>query len=169
MCDEPLGLRSRRVIAECVKLGLIERPIKCDLCNKEAKKIIGHHLNYLFPFDVLWLCTSCHRRIHLGHRILSDKEKQLAVDNRNVIVRNMIGAFIFKRTNEIYHENWRVLSGRNRLLLPIVATMENSIIVMCQYCSHIWIYDPRETLLCPNCHKGNQWIDRQFAVADYQI
>lgn len=37
--------------------------VKCSIC-KSPFYVIAHHENYNKPLQVLWVCISCHRRIH---------------------------------------------------------------------------------------------------------
>lgn len=37
---------------------------KCQHCY-QRKKLIGHHYDYSNPLQVIWLCRSCHSKIHL--------------------------------------------------------------------------------------------------------
>lgn len=50
-----------------VKTGKIIRPTKCSKCGYEGR-IDGHHHDYSKPYDVTWLCASCHRIIHNEER-----------------------------------------------------------------------------------------------------
>ena len=43
--------------------GKIKRPTICDICGQQ-KRIYGHHPDYAKIYSVLWLCGSCHKRIH---------------------------------------------------------------------------------------------------------
>jgi len=45
--------------------GLIERPLECSCCGRQAK-ILAHHEDYEKPFEINWLCASCHKKIHIG-------------------------------------------------------------------------------------------------------
>jgi len=52
-----------------VRSGYVIKPgfcSKCEVCSKcgESKRIEGHHLDYSRPLDVVWLCNSCHKKIH---------------------------------------------------------------------------------------------------------
>lgn len=40
---------------------LIPKP--CTVCGT-TKDICGHHYNYKHPFKVIWLCNSCHIKLH---------------------------------------------------------------------------------------------------------
>ncbi len=54
---------SRNKFYYATKLGLIERPNICSKCNKKGD-IHGHHEDYHKPFEVIWLCQSCHFKRH---------------------------------------------------------------------------------------------------------
>lgn len=54
-------LRVRRAI----KSGKIIRPSHCSICGKECKPV-AHHYDYNKPLDVIFVCQSCHKRIHAG-------------------------------------------------------------------------------------------------------
>lgn len=56
------GARSRLSMA--VLRGTITRPIVCDKCGKKPYRIQAHHHDYSKPFDVEWLCTDCHNKVH---------------------------------------------------------------------------------------------------------
>jgi len=48
-----------------VSSGAIKRPSHCSICGNGGR-INAHHLDYDKPFEVVWCCSSCHKRIHLG-------------------------------------------------------------------------------------------------------
>lgn len=50
-------------VNRAIKKGIISKPHKCSICG-EYKRIIGHHDNYNEPLKVIWVCQSCHTRIH---------------------------------------------------------------------------------------------------------
>lgn len=56
-----IGLRVRRAI----KAGKIIRPKCCSICGKEGFTVAHHH-DYNKPLDVIFVCQSCHKRIHAG-------------------------------------------------------------------------------------------------------
>ena len=70
-----------------VSCGKLKRPNKCEICGAvmptgewrtnpwtgelafaEYKQalIVGHHKDYKYPLDVVWVCRSCHNKIHEG-------------------------------------------------------------------------------------------------------
>lgn len=50
-------------VRRAVKTGQILRPCNCSKCGRIAK-LHAHHEDYDRPFDIKWLCNSCHRKIH---------------------------------------------------------------------------------------------------------
>lgn len=55
---------ARNKFRSAVFHGKIKRPIKCSKCDSEKGVIHGHHADYLKPYDVIWLCKSCHQKEH---------------------------------------------------------------------------------------------------------
>jgi len=49
-----------------LRLGIIVRPDVCSQCGAKGERIEGHHTDYSKPLDVIWLCFSCHRKVHEG-------------------------------------------------------------------------------------------------------
>ena len=54
---------ARAKIRYVVKIGVIKKPKKCEVCKK-VKPTQGHHKDYNKPLEVIWLCTSCHANTH---------------------------------------------------------------------------------------------------------
>jgi hypothetical protein len=52
-----------RKYGKALRDGVLIRPNHCEECGKECKPD-GHHDDYNKPFEVVWLCGSCHRRKH---------------------------------------------------------------------------------------------------------
>lgn len=61
--DNREKVSAHRKLYSAIKIGKIIRPESCTCCNKKAR-ILGHHPNYSKPLTVVWVCSSCHKKIH---------------------------------------------------------------------------------------------------------
>lgn len=52
------------VVYRALKRGAIARPERCINCNV-VKSLDAHHEDYNKPLEVVWLCKSCHKLLHL--------------------------------------------------------------------------------------------------------
>lgn len=59
--------RARKSIYYRVTKGEIMRPHSCEICQKKCVPD-GHHKDYSKPFEVTWVCKSCHGIIHRKRR-----------------------------------------------------------------------------------------------------
>jgi hypothetical protein len=57
-------------LRRAVKKGKVVRPYICQECGRKGR-IVAHHEDYSQPFNVKWLCYSCHKLIHL--KLIPDK------------------------------------------------------------------------------------------------
>ena len=55
--------KASKTVLRAVKNDILIKPNKCTLCFKE-EKIEAHHPNYDKPLEVVWLCRSCHGKVH---------------------------------------------------------------------------------------------------------
>lgn len=58
-------------VQRAIKKGVIVKPKTCCICGDETK-LYAHHPNYKEPLNVIFVCQSCHKKIHCG---LNKKEK----------------------------------------------------------------------------------------------
>lgn len=58
---DPKKRAARWAVREAIRKGLLIRG-PCSICG--AEKAHGHHPDYEFPLAVVWLCASCHRKVH---------------------------------------------------------------------------------------------------------
>ena len=58
---------ARVYLNEAVKLGKVDKPLFCSKC-KSMKSPEGHHEDHSKPFEVVWLCRSCHSDLHRKNR-----------------------------------------------------------------------------------------------------
>jgi flagellar biosynthesis GTPase FlhF len=61
--NNPEKYDARQKVFWAVKLGFIKPKESCEICMKICKTQ-AHHIDYLRPLDVLWVCFACHREIH---------------------------------------------------------------------------------------------------------
>ena len=50
-------------VNEALRTGKLERPTECSICHIKCIPQ-GHHSDYSKPLDVIWVCSSCHSKIH---------------------------------------------------------------------------------------------------------
>jgi hypothetical protein len=65
-----------------VDLGLIIKPEICERCRKKTDKLVGHHEDYMKPFEVNWFCLLCHRRRHLEMGSFDSVKEKVSIKNR---------------------------------------------------------------------------------------
>ena len=63
----PQKAAAHTLILWAIRSGVIKKPEKCEECKKN-NKLEGHHLDYLKPLEVIWLCKSCHSKKHRIYR-----------------------------------------------------------------------------------------------------
>lgn len=60
----PEAARARSLLSNAVCEGKVIRPDKCSLCSDDQFVIEAHHPDYSKPYEVVWLCRSCHGFVH---------------------------------------------------------------------------------------------------------
>lgn len=60
-----LQVRVAGLINMRIRRGLLRRPDRCSECGQEAR-VDGHHEDYDKPYEVEWLCRSCHMKRHFS-------------------------------------------------------------------------------------------------------
>lgn len=64
----PEHMRARRNLRSQVCKGRIIKSLTCEICGVKCITE-GHHKDYSKPYDVIWLCTKCHRDNHLPNAV----------------------------------------------------------------------------------------------------
>lgn len=47
-----------------IKSGKLKKSTQCQMCGEKEIKIHGHHVDYMKPLEVIWVCLECHKQIH---------------------------------------------------------------------------------------------------------
>ena len=63
--NHPDAIKARNRVCYAIRTGKLDRPLICSICGRQGK-ISAHHNNYSIPFEICWVCSSCHKKIHLG-------------------------------------------------------------------------------------------------------
>lgn len=61
----PEKVEAHRLFRNAINRGEIRRSKVCERCGREPKRIVGHHTDYSKPLEVEWLCSACHREVHV--------------------------------------------------------------------------------------------------------
>ena len=85
----PERVRAGRILKKAIASGEIVRPRFCSACEW-GSKTCGHHEDYSKPLEVIWVCNSCHMKIHQFKRMGRTIED--AID----AIRNPLGWTVIK-------------------------------------------------------------------------
>lgn len=58
--------QARRLVGQAVARGLLWKSTYCTECGADDRPLHGHHVDYLQPLFVIWLCPACHGLRHRG-------------------------------------------------------------------------------------------------------
>ncbi len=59
----PIQYAANTILGNAIRDGKIIRPTLCSNCKIECIPD-GHHCDYAYPLDVMWLCRQCHNDWH---------------------------------------------------------------------------------------------------------
>lgn len=61
----PERIKARNIVTEAIRTKQLKK-LDCKLCGADQKenRICAHHEDYSRPLEVIWLCVSCHKRLH---------------------------------------------------------------------------------------------------------
>jgi ribosomal protein S27AE len=62
---DPLKKRAVRFAQRKIREGKIIRPNTCPRCGSTSRRIEAHHKDYSKPLEVEFLCSRCHKEMHL--------------------------------------------------------------------------------------------------------
>lgn len=63
--DNPEKVVAQNALKVQIRNGSIIRPELCSACGNTGV-MAGHHKDYTKPLEIIWLCRSCHKRVHAG-------------------------------------------------------------------------------------------------------
>jgi len=61
--ENPLRELAHDFVKIAIRRGYLIRPDNCSQCGLKCTPD-GHHADYHRPLDVVWLCRSCHKKLH---------------------------------------------------------------------------------------------------------
>jgi len=61
--EEPQKRKARHAVSNAIRDGKLARGVECYFCGS-ADRLHAHHEDYDHPLDVVWLCSSCHGKLH---------------------------------------------------------------------------------------------------------
>lgn len=65
--ESRLAHAAHESLHRAVKQGRLIRSKDCKSCGANRRRIEGHHDDYKKPLVVVWLCGTCHKRMHAAH------------------------------------------------------------------------------------------------------
>jgi len=86
------------LVNRAIKNGALIKPSVCENCGKKDCRLEGHHEDYSMPLEVVWLCYTCHRKLHKIKKGPYYRRK-----NKNTMFQNSIGSissYISKETDK---------------------------------------------------------------------
>lgn len=69
--------RAHEAVHYSCKYGDLERPDKCPECGESGRRIEAHHEDYSEPLNIEWLCSSCHKSLHVRQNRRDRARRQL--------------------------------------------------------------------------------------------
>lgn len=72
-------------VQRAVRDGQIIKPDTCSDCGMNHKSLHGHHDDYAKPLDVIWLCPSCHIKLHhkvKGYAFYGDTPSTMRINGK---------------------------------------------------------------------------------------
>lgn len=68
--SHPEAVEAKRKFNYLIRYGYIQKEETCAICGSNGN-IHAHHPDYSKPLEVIWLCASCHKRLHSGIQVYS--------------------------------------------------------------------------------------------------
>ena len=54
-----------RLLRKALRKGQVIKAERCEACGS-TEYMVAHHPDYDKPLEVLWVCSSCHKKLHLS-------------------------------------------------------------------------------------------------------
>lgn len=64
LADPEVKRHANNALGNAVRDGRMVKPECCEDCGREDPRLHGHHVDYNAPLEVVWVCSTCHRRRH---------------------------------------------------------------------------------------------------------
>lgn len=61
--EDPQKFKARHAVSNAIRDGRLARGTECYFCGC-SDRLQAHHEDYDHPLDVVWLCASCHGKLH---------------------------------------------------------------------------------------------------------
>lgn len=68
--NHPIQSAANTIVGNAIRDGKLIRLSNCSKCNVECVPD-GHHCDYAYPLDVIWLCRQCHNDWHKVNKPLN--------------------------------------------------------------------------------------------------
>lgn len=62
--NNPEKVEAHKKVASALKSKILKNPGECSSCRLKTSYLDAHHEDYSKPLEVVWLCPTCHRKIH---------------------------------------------------------------------------------------------------------
>ena len=66
----PIQYAANTIVGNAIRDGKLIKPSNCSNCSIECVPD-GHHCDYAYPLDVIWLCRQCHNNWHKVNKPLN--------------------------------------------------------------------------------------------------
>ena len=104
-------------VYSALQKGILKRPDLCLKCGLK-RTIHAHHEDYSKPLDVVWLCISCHAKLHSGNLIKliksDDFRKRLSERFKgNTFAKGSIRTIEFKNGVSAFHKGKAHYAGHH--------------------------------------------------------
>ncbi len=67
IAENPDRRAANTLLGNAARDGRISKPDVCSKCGCGGI-IHGHHPDYTLPLEVVWLCPTCHKAVHMEHQ-----------------------------------------------------------------------------------------------------